>query len=765
MLPSDDGGYLANPDHDHSASQPQHPAHAHVIPWTERADVLTAACIEAQPQSQPPAATATATATARGKARLTHLLNPFETSDPHFNFTFRSIGAALKHAAKHGVEVEVLGVTFSDESVVLPPEAEGLVTLLPVLNPTRTAGKYLQSRGLPFGTEEKPLRTPLVADVFQAGYERATAPTLVWTNFDLIVAPDFYTSIITQLDGTVFVDSTTSTAGAADPDLPDAQPLPAVPPPPPPPPPPGFKAKPGFSVLRLDVMIDKAKVPSLADWSVADVYNVADTRAQGGHDCMVLPRRWVPCVQMHDMVFGVGGWGFAVFMEFIRLSELDQSVGRFSILKPGHHFAKEGISRHIGSQVANPARWWSNPVPWLGPKRKNQLGFNMRLKAEVDLKLSITKDAQSVCRRGYSAWGKTIQRDVCSARAPETTDAGVERSALSTCPKKRGAQQPFAVATLPPGLADVSSAVSALTGLKVGSVHDAELQEDEYGGRVAMLIHTTDLLVRARAADPIAELETAAAGGRDEEETIDSINNAAGGGDGGDGNAPTGTSATVWPPLDSKSMFFRGTSRGQTMWDGVVVVVDPDPAQSVVDWAVSTNRITVKADGTIAEDAATVHHALQPVLAYYNKFYAYWSGQAKIGPAFVQVVAIMGLSSNLAATAATSEQPQPHAPGHPTWSHRVEVMRLMEVIQHAKLGWGGRWCKGAPKSLVCCPPAKLPTLAPEGGNKVQIRLSAELRTWIEAQTLDAAKEMHAVWRMQVEALGADLPDPTECCSV
>ena len=31
-------------------------------------------------------------------------------------------------------------------------------------------------------------------------------------------------------------------------------------------------------------------------------------------------------------------------------------------------------------------------MPWLGPSRKNQLGFNMRLKAEVDLKLKIVSN-------------------------------------------------------------------------------------------------------------------------------------------------------------------------------------------------------------------------------------------------------------------------------------------------------------------------------------------------------------------------------------
>ena len=39
--------------------------------------------------------------------QLTHLINPFETDDPHFNFTVRSIVAAVREAAAHGITVQV----------------------------------------------------------------------------------------------------------------------------------------------------------------------------------------------------------------------------------------------------------------------------------------------------------------------------------------------------------------------------------------------------------------------------------------------------------------------------------------------------------------------------------------------------------------------------------------------------------------------------------------------------------------------------------
>ena len=52
-------------------------------------------------------------------------------------------------------------------------------------------------------------------------------------------------------------------------------------------------------------------------------------------------------------MFGVGGWGYAVFGELTFLSKLE-SRGKdtgFSILKPGQHLPKSAITRHSKSQV------------------------------------------------------------------------------------------------------------------------------------------------------------------------------------------------------------------------------------------------------------------------------------------------------------------------------------------------------------------------------------------------------------------------------
>ena len=314
---------------------------------------------------------------------------------------------------------------------------------------------------------------------------------------------------------------------------------------------------------------------------------MANVKGQGGHDCMVIPRRWFPCLQLQDMVFGVGGWGFAVISELMRLSQFDSAHGsRYRILKPGQDFPKQGITRsvvvavavvavvvvvmveyarawgaeslashvasfshlilpqhckhtpmrqtptctpmahvwrarhctkhlgrappqrrgtsqpshvharrleparrHIGSQVANPKRWYSNPVPWLGPGRKNQLGYNMRLKAEVDLKLKIIDRPPSICTRGYMRGGDKGQEGLAKQCSARSANGGLTR-----CRKKRGAQQPLGFAVLPPTHVDgLKALVGQLTGLEAGSVHDEALPEDQFGQMATLFVHTMDL--------------------------------------------------------------------------------------------------------------------------------------------------------------------------------------------------------------------------------------------------------------------------------
>jgi hypothetical protein len=58
----------------------------------------------------------------RSKFTLTHVINPFPTTDVHFNFTVRSIIAAVQYARARNITVQVLGITFDNELVELPEE-------------------------------------------------------------------------------------------------------------------------------------------------------------------------------------------------------------------------------------------------------------------------------------------------------------------------------------------------------------------------------------------------------------------------------------------------------------------------------------------------------------------------------------------------------------------------------------------------------------------------------------------------------------------
>lgn len=58
----------------------------------------------------------------RSKFTLTHIINPFATTDLHFNFTLRAISVAVQYARAHNISVQVLGITFDNEIVPLPKE-------------------------------------------------------------------------------------------------------------------------------------------------------------------------------------------------------------------------------------------------------------------------------------------------------------------------------------------------------------------------------------------------------------------------------------------------------------------------------------------------------------------------------------------------------------------------------------------------------------------------------------------------------------------
>ena len=101
---------------------------------------------------------------------------------------------------------------------------------MPGIPANRTAGAFLQQLGVHLGDGEKPLRTPVVKDVFELARRHVVASTIVWTNFDLILREDFYVVVSDKL-----------------------------------------RSQAGFSVLRLDLLIERDKHPDLAEWPLTKV--------------------------------------------------------------------------------------------------------------------------------------------------------------------------------------------------------------------------------------------------------------------------------------------------------------------------------------------------------------------------------------------------------------------------------------------------------------------------------------------------------------
>lgn len=596
--------------------------------YDDAEDMLTTSCLDKHKNNVVDADSA---------MQLTHLINPFDTSDVHFNFTLRSIAAAKRYADSKGIRVEILGVSFqSDENLKLPPE----VTHLPILDNARSAGAELVRIGVTLGEGEKPLVTPMVADVFREGFRRAKGPIMVWTNFDLVVREDFYEVIYEQT-----------------------------------------KTKVGFSVLRKDLMIEKSKNPSLSDWTVDDLFKHDDVRNQAGHDCMVFPTRWIPCLQLDRFVFGVGGWGYAVFGELNYLSKLEKNDKKsgFSILKPGQHIPASAITRHIGSQDANPQRWYSNPQRWLGPLRRNQLAYNMRLKLEVEMKLAIERDQDKICLR------------VPEAECPDLFKQG------KLCPlKPSGSQQPLGLAFMPPTRYDeMTTIIRAFCGMEIGSMHDSNLTSDaERGQRVLLATHTHDLIANQHLEDMF------------ETTTI----------------VTSTTKAPRWPTPP---------------WNAILLIVDNDPAASIVDWFVSSNG------NAIPETVEDASRLLEPWISKYVEFYKFWTEQALHGAILTSIIDPIG-----------GGDPQVAA---------QEMVRLREAIMQIKLGYAGRWCRVATTFSPCCgvraafDAIESKNLVPEGPV-----MSESVKAWLRSRVNGVSKLVKDAWLETRSRI--NIPNASSCCS-
>ena len=401
--------------------------------------------------------------------QITHVINPFPTDDVHFSWTMPAIVAAQKFAASHGVRVEIIAITFTNEDVKLPDGWKNLK----VLDPTRTAGEYLQSLGIQFTEEEIPLKGPIVKDAWERMYMESHGSTLVWTNFDIIVREDFYVQVHDIL-------------------LKPEEKLG-----------PQYKSLVGVSILRADVLVARATHPNLDHFTVDDFFGHNNTQKQAGHDSFAFPRHWIPCLDIRHMAFGVGGWDHAIYSQFKQLAHHDGSqfrtidTGRVqpklgtteappppetngdtglarwirNSVRPGY-----GLTRHLGSQVANVNKFWTNPVSWKGKGRSIQYGANKRVKYEVEVYISAVRGIKNICKRKYLAKCNGVDKvDVIDGLASDGRLIGL------------------AIAS-PARDVHISAMMEALLGLRVGSVHDKDLTNDKRDTLAALITHAPDLL-------------------------------------------------------------------------------------------------------------------------------------------------------------------------------------------------------------------------------------------------------------------------------
>lgn len=385
------------------------------------------------------------------ETHFTHVINPFPSGDDvHFSFSLPAIEKAYARAVVAGIRVQVIAIYFEHEhaNLVLP----SFIERYPVIPKSRAAGEYLQrERRINFGTKEKPLKGPIVSDVWQAMYDFAKADMVIWSNFDLIVAPEFYERLFSYFSDSVKTLQLPSLLGV--------------------------------SLLRRDVLIPVAKFDTIADWSSERVFSWNYSTPQAGHDCMVLPRRWIPCLEIQGIVFGVGGWDHSVYSQFKHMAYLEQ--GQFRTLGPNHELPKLGLTAHVGSQIANPKRWFTNPVSWKGVSREVQYAFNKKAKGEVEVFLGHIRGPKHMCKRP--------ELQPCQ-------DNGISSGELGVSLVNDWRLLALAVAT-PSQAGPVTELLQLLTGTKVASMYDTTLTVDQRNSALALVTHALDTYPGPKPAD------------------------------------------------------------------------------------------------------------------------------------------------------------------------------------------------------------------------------------------------------------------------
>ena len=330
---------------------------------------------------------------------------------------------------------------------------------------------------------------------------------------------------------------------------------------------------------------------------------------------------------MENFMFGVGGWGYSFVSQMRRLAELEKG-GPFVILKPGKHLPAGGITRHIGSQTANPKQFYSNPIRWSGPMRQNQHHYNQMLRTEVGIKLQVSRYDDSPCDRLVPPLkGKDARR--CT---PPGVSAPI--APWPKCPfKPTGEQRPVALVVPAPVRARwARDVIGHLTGLEVGTVHgDGHWRVQEAGESVMLLHHGIDLFVRYRVGAGAADSDI--------------------------------------PPTDQSERLPAAA------WDAVVLLADPDPVAAAFEWA-AAEAAPQPAPWSNA-DEKTAKERMLPYLKHIQAVYDHWLHHSEFGAITIQLIDLRhGLADSI-------------GPGDPAVAAE-ELVRLREILRLTKIGQGGR---------------------------------------------------------------------------
>ena len=613
------------------------------------------------------------TPVADGQPHLTHVINPFPTKDLHFNWSIPAITAAYKNAQKHGIRIQVVGISFSNEKVDLPD----FITHLPILDPERVAGKYLQEEiGIEFGSQEIPLRGPIVYDVFSEMYKIAKTETLVWTNFDLIVREDFYTMLY---------DITTDPVkklGSA------------------------YKSLAGVSVLRADVLLSRARYPTLSHLTVDGLFDHNNTQRQAGHDTFMFPRHWIPCLDMRHMAFGVGGWDHAVYSQFKQLAHHDgvqfRTLDTSRIApKPGATEAPVpprttgggldkwiknsvrpgyGLVRHIGSQIANVKTHWTNPVSWKGLGRSIQYGANKRLKYEIEVYIQAVRGMKHVCKRKYMRQCQASDaNNVIDGMPSDGRIIGVAASS----PAKDG---------------DYIKLFEAMTGLRAGSAHEKDLTKTRRDSVVALLTHAKDMYPGPKGPNVLHPLPV--------------------------------------PDLNRK--------KGPLEFRGVVLIME-EPVAAIEAWYVSLPTYVSSAS---VEEAKV---KLLPLVAQYNEFWIFWIERFARAVTYMMILNLVDVDEDALST-------------------ELMILEEFIQLHRCGRGGSREWraCNGGGASerpnsgRVCCALHQhIGTVLATTTNVDTKHVQPEVQAWIKEQTLDVTQQLRKVWATSRGRY--EWPSVAKCC--